>query len=136
MEATKYPRGDMRDIAEPTYRSLNILTGLRTYLRYFEATDKTFNLPTTHRCDRKLDVHTTYKSLHLNNRQNLKYKQQNTGYICFYSSQGILIQNRLSIMIVKFPIKFPVQVLHSYPPVGAVMYSLYIRYNHSYALII
>ena len=55
--------GNTRDIAEPTYKTLNLHRRLSTYLRDFQLTYKTCNLHTRHKPDRKQDFQQTYKTL-------------------------------------------------------------------------
>ena len=62
------PGGDTRNIADPTYKTLNLLTRLSTYLQDFEPTYETFKLLTMQKQDRILDFQPTYESLNLNTR--------------------------------------------------------------------
>ena len=44
-------------------KTFNLLTRLSTYIQDFQLTYKTFNLPTRHKPDRKLDFQQTYNTL-------------------------------------------------------------------------
>ena len=57
------PRPHTRDIAELTYKTLNTLPRLSTYLQEFQPTYKTFRVPTRPKYDRQLDLKPIYKTL-------------------------------------------------------------------------
>ena len=61
--------GDTRHIAEPTYKTFNLLMRLSTYLQDFQLTYKTFDLPTSIRLPMYIhDFQLTYKAFNLRTR--------------------------------------------------------------------
>ena len=63
------PKGGIRDVGEPIYKTFNLPTHLSSYLQDFEPTYKTSSLLTIHKYGRKRDFRPTYKSLNLSTRQ-------------------------------------------------------------------